>query len=269
MLKVMTPLWGTKHSSALVGAKSDGDRRAARSLLSCALWRGMGRLWRGMGGMGRPEPLATHHPHQQQRHSGFHETRDTAFMAAVPAVKSRLPGSLLPTIAHYCPALLPPSCCCPPSPAIARHFPAFLPSGHSLPAHDGPILPAICPRLPMMARYCSLKILPGSSLQAPSVILGRPHDALPPPQFPPPSGLVPLRPAHDEPMLRKENIPDCTNSGTFYLALTFARLESPLRSGHHRGQRWSGTVRGVTRSTTGRGLRRRDMPCGQETISKR
>ena len=27
---------------------------AARSLLSCALWRGMGRLWRGMGGMGDP-----------------------------------------------------------------------------------------------------------------------------------------------------------------------------------------------------------------------
>ena len=26
----------------------------ARSLLSCALWRGMGRLWRGMGGMGDP-----------------------------------------------------------------------------------------------------------------------------------------------------------------------------------------------------------------------
>ena len=24
---------------------------AARSLLSCALWRGMGRLWRGMGGI--------------------------------------------------------------------------------------------------------------------------------------------------------------------------------------------------------------------------
>ena len=52
--------------------------RAARSLLSCALWRGMGRLWRGMGGMGRPEPLFAHHPHQQHDHSGFHETRDPA-----------------------------------------------------------------------------------------------------------------------------------------------------------------------------------------------
>ena len=32
--------------------------RAVRSLLSCALWRGMGRLWRGMGG--RRPPLRQH-----------------------------------------------------------------------------------------------------------------------------------------------------------------------------------------------------------------
>ena len=73
----MTPLLGTKTPSAPVGDKSGGDRRAARSLLSCALWRCMGRLWCGMGGMGRPEPLSVHRPHQQQRLSGFHETRDT------------------------------------------------------------------------------------------------------------------------------------------------------------------------------------------------
>ncbi len=72
----MTPLLGTKNPSAPVGDKSGGDTRAARSLLSCALWRGMGRLWRGMGGMGRPEPLSAHRPHQQQGLSGFHETRD-------------------------------------------------------------------------------------------------------------------------------------------------------------------------------------------------
>ena len=71
----MTPLLGTKNPSALVGAKSGGDGRAARSLLSCALWSGMGRLWGGMGGMGRPEPLSAHRPHRQQRLSGFHETR--------------------------------------------------------------------------------------------------------------------------------------------------------------------------------------------------
>ena len=75
-LKVMTPLLGTRNPSAPVGDKSGEDRRAARSLLSCALWRGMGRLWRGMGGIGRPEPLSAHHPHQQQGLSGFHETRD-------------------------------------------------------------------------------------------------------------------------------------------------------------------------------------------------
>ncbi|MYA80459.1 MAG: hypothetical protein F4X39_08045 [Acidobacteriia bacterium] len=60
--------------------------RAARSLLSCALWRGMGRLWRGLGGMGRPEPLFVHHPHQQQDHSGFHESRDPAFSSNAAAV---------------------------------------------------------------------------------------------------------------------------------------------------------------------------------------
>ena len=45
--------------------------RAARSLLSCALSSGMGRLWRGMGGS-RP-------PHRQQGRKGFskHETRNT------------------------------------------------------------------------------------------------------------------------------------------------------------------------------------------------
>ena len=72
----MTPLLGTKTPSAPVRDKSGGDGRAARSLLSCALWRGMGRLWCGMGGMGRPEPLSAQRPHQQQRLSVFYETRD-------------------------------------------------------------------------------------------------------------------------------------------------------------------------------------------------
>ena len=83
----MTPLLAAKTRSAPAGDKSGGDRRAARSLLSCALWRGMGRLWRGMGGMGRPEPLSAHRPQQQQGLSGFsrntkHETRITAFVVA-------------------------------------------------------------------------------------------------------------------------------------------------------------------------------------------
>ncbi len=41
-----------------------------------AFLRVVARQWRGMGGMGRPEPLSAHHPHQQQGLSGFHETRD-------------------------------------------------------------------------------------------------------------------------------------------------------------------------------------------------
>ena len=77
----MTPLLRTKTSSTPVGAKLGGERRAAPSPPSCALWRGMGRLWRGMGGMGRPEPLSAHRPHQEEGLSGFHETRNTAFFA--------------------------------------------------------------------------------------------------------------------------------------------------------------------------------------------
>ena len=46
------------YSSEFVGKirispcrQSSASAHAARSLLSCALWRGMGRLWRGMGGI--------------------------------------------------------------------------------------------------------------------------------------------------------------------------------------------------------------------------
>ena len=60
------------------------------------------------------------------------------------------------TAAHYCPPL-------PGSPAaklllatMARYCRAFLPPGHGLPAHNGPLLPTSCPSLPMSARYCSL-----------------------------------------------------------------------------------------------------------------
>ncbi len=96
----MTPLLGTKNSSAPVGDKSGGDRRSARSLLPCALWRGMGRLWRGMGDPSRcfsvhdcsplftivrhcsaknitSEPVSPLRPHRQRGLYGFHETRNT------------------------------------------------------------------------------------------------------------------------------------------------------------------------------------------------
>ena len=88
MLRVMTPLLGTKNPSAPVGDAPAGDGRAARSLLSCALWRGMGRLWRGMGGMGRPEPLSAHRRRRQQGLSGFQETRDTGLPGAPRGVPS-------------------------------------------------------------------------------------------------------------------------------------------------------------------------------------
>ena len=81
----MTPLLGTKNPSAPVGDAPAGDGRAARSLLSCALWRGMGRLWRGMG---RPEPLSAHRRRRQQGLSGFHETRDTGLPGAPRGVPS-------------------------------------------------------------------------------------------------------------------------------------------------------------------------------------
>ncbi len=107
----MTPLLGTKNPSAPVGDKSGGDRRAARSLLSCALWRGMGRLWRGMGGMGRPEPLSAQRPHQQQGLSGFHKTRNTnhGLYASLPTVSRYFPR--FPAISR--PPHPPPPIKCP------------------------------------------------------------------------------------------------------------------------------------------------------------
>ena len=100
----MTPLLGTKNTSAPAGNKSGGDGRAARSLLSCALCRAMGRLWRGMGGMGRPEPLSAHHPRQQQGLSGFHEPRDTkhGFYGRPNRLARRRAAASLFTIVHHC-----------------------------------------------------------------------------------------------------------------------------------------------------------------------
>ena len=95
---------------------------AARPLLSCALWRGMGRLWRGMGGRRPPrrqhgllsfhQPRITQHgsspvlrrlqgEQPQARPTGFHESRDTAFTLFFP----RFPG-----ISRYFPA--------PPTPPV-------------------------------------------------------------------------------------------------------------------------------------------------------
>ena len=69
----MTPLLGTKTLSAPVGDKSGGDTRAARSLLSCALWR-------GMGGYGAAWAAAVPRTGNRAfRVFTKHETRNTAF----------------------------------------------------------------------------------------------------------------------------------------------------------------------------------------------
>ena len=311
------------------------------SLLSRALWRGIGRLWRGMGGRRPPHRqqacmIFTNHETRNTQHfspalrrlqgeqpqarpTGFHESRNTKhesrlFFRRITNLCRVITGFCLsntvffeslrffcPTIPHN-PSEFVGIRRIPTEPLSARsprwqhgllgfHQPLDtkhvfpLPSGdfnesnrkpgqrvftkhetrntnhgffsnHGFPTRDFPPFPTISHDFP-------------APPPPPSAVLARLPGARRQPQFPPASGLVPLRPRHNEPMLRKENILDCANSGTFYLALAIARLESPLRSGHHREQRRSGTVRGVTRSTTGRGLRRRDLPSGQETISKR
>ena len=186
MLKVMTSLWGTKHSSAPVGDTSAGDGRAARSPLSRALWRGMGRLWRGMGGMGRPESLSAQHPHQQHGLSGFHETRDTRHESRLLCFPTHH-FPLFPTISRHFPAPHPPS-----ADQVSTRRPPFLvsrpdcraaPPGHCFPARCGAA----------MERH-ERHIAP------------EPVSARRQPQLPPPSGFVPLRRTPNETMLRKGNI---------------------------------------------------------------
>ena len=96
------------------------------------------------------------------RPAGFHESRDTSH-------ETRL---LCPPSSHGFPVH-----CCPLLPTIARLF-----CRQAAAAHHCPLLPGIsrlscrpvtvC--LPTTAHYCPLNILPGASLQAPSVIFGRP-----------------------------------------------------------------------------------------------
>ena len=205
----MTPLLGTKTPSAPVGDKSGGERRAARSLLSCAWWRCgerraarsllscawwrcMGRLWRGMGGMGRPEPLSAHRPHRQQRLSGFHETRDTR------------PG--------YCQAR-------GVSQRECRGFHETRDTNHGLFSNHGFLSASMpCSLLPTIARHCPAllgkKYCP-ASVSTPSAVLERPCG-----EITPPSGRLGLRRRQNEAMLRKENVLDSANREAFHIALT-------------------------------------------------
>ncbi len=121
----MTPLWGTRHSSALAGDKSGGDGRAARSLLSCALWSGMGGYGAAWAAWGAPSrcPRTVRTGNRAFRVFTKHETRDTnhGFFSN-----------------HSYPAHD-----FPPFPTISRHFPAF--PGISRPPPPPPP-PIKCPR---------------------------------------------------------------------------------------------------------------------------
>ena len=184
----MTPLLRTKTPSAPVGNRSAGDGRAARSLLSRALWRAMGRLWRGMGGMGRPEQLFARPPHQQQSLSGFHETRDTNHESRLLCFPTHH-FPLFPTISRHFPA--PP----PPLRRSSVHAPsAFLGQPPGLPRRAAP--PGHC-----FPARCGAAMERHERHIAPEPVSARRQ-----PQSPPPSGFVPLRRTPNETMLRKGNI---------------------------------------------------------------
>ena len=204
----MTPLLGTKNPSAPVGDKSGGDRRAARSLLSCALWRGMGRLWRGMGGMGRPEPLSAHHPRQQHGLSGFHETRITEFCRPVTASLFTIVHHCSPlfTIVHHCseknitpePAADPRKATPSPTNRFSR-----------ITNHESRITAFVVARQgAAMARH---------ERHIASAPFAASHAALRP---------VPPRRTPNEPMPRQTNVLDCANKSTFYMTTTPDRTAS-------------------------------------------
>ena len=101
------------------------------SLLSCALWRGMGRLWRGMGG---------HHPPHRQ--NGLYRRR-----TAVPAARSRLPCSRLFAIVRHC------------SPLFTINLNGGGPeqvSAHRQPFSVGLPSRAVSPQLPPLSRLLGL-----------------------------------------------------------------------------------------------------------------
>ncbi len=237
MLKGMTPLWGTKHSSALVGDKSGGDRRAARSPLSCALsrcgaaWGGYGAAWAATvpragntagwvftshesRNMFFPCPPATPRRATPSPTNGFSritrpETR--LFFESRLLCFSRITASL-PTISH--------------------HFPAF--PGISRPPHPPP--PIKCPRAVSLSWSTSRTAAPpgycfpercGAAMERHERhIAPEPVPARRQPQLSSPCGLVPLRPALKEPMLRKRNVLSCidTRKGRAYHILSFVHL---------------------------------------------
>ena len=189
MLKVMTPLWGTKHSSALVGDKSCGDRKAARSPLSCALSR-CGAAWGGYGAAW----AATVPPRRQHGRLGFYQPRITAS---------------LPTISHDFPLF--PGISRPPHPPPPIKCPRAVRLSWSAARTAAP--PGYC-----FPERCGAAMERHERHIAPEPVSARRQ-----PQLSSPCGRVPLRPALKEPMLRKRNVLSCidTRKGRAYHILSF------------------------------------------------
>ena len=165
-------------------------RSAPRSLLACALWRGMGGYGAAWAAWGAPSrcPRTIRASNRAIRVFTKHETRLLpGARRGVPSGPARIPRFSRNTkhetrnTAFFSNHGL---CCGAAWAAMARH------GRHIAPA------PASLPRPPF------------------SVASRRS------PQFPSPSGLMRQWPMLKEPTSRKENVPDCTNRGTFVIALT-------------------------------------------------
>ena len=161
MLRVMTPLLGTKTSSALVGAKSGGDGRTARSPLSCALWSGMGgygAAWAAAlpraGNTAFPvhrssdiSSGANQAPQPWFSRNTSHETRITAFMLFMNHSFPTHDFPPFPTISRHFPAFPGISRPPPPPPSadqVSTRRPPFLVSRPGLPPPPGRCFPARC-----------------------------------------------------------------------------------------------------------------------------
>ena len=131
------------------------DFTAARSLLSCAMWRGMGRLWRGMGGR-RPSL-------RQHGLLGFHESRNTNHETRLLRFSShdfpRFPG-----ISRYFPA--------PPHPPVKgpRAVRIGNTAGRVFTRHESRITAFYCVLRPSDGETCRLVPALMPALRSPVIV---------------------------------------------------------------------------------------------------